>query len=171
MLFLAHDDSTKNLPIQATPIGCGLNKMASRATIDLRNPSEVYDDYWIWESGPEKKGLTLGKWLIFKHKSAIDKTWETVRRAVASGELGATGAKVSTMRDNSNAWNPDMKVICVYTTAEDVDAVGLKLIPLVRQTIRYKTDEATLAGVYANRGFTKTTCRTLEWNNGSPKFK
>ena len=135
-------------------------------------PTQVFDDFWIWQDAPGEKGETLGKWLVFKHKSVIDKTWATVSKAVASGELGpgCTGAKVSTMMENPLAWSSDMKVICVYTTAEDVDPVGLKLIQLVRQKIRYKTDEATLAGVYAVNGFTKTTCRTLDWNNGNPKF-
>uniref|UniRef100_A0A1X7V8B3 Uncharacterized protein n=1 Tax=Amphimedon queenslandica TaxID=400682 RepID=A0A1X7V8B3_AMPQE len=135
-------------------------------------PTQVFDDYWIWQEAPEEKGETLGKWLVFKHKSVIDKTWATVRKAVASGELGpgCNGAKVATMLENPTATNPDIKVICVYTTAEDVDPVGLKLIQLVKQKIRYKTDEATMAGVYAINGFTKTTCRTLDWNNGNPKF-
>ncbi len=136
-------------------------------------PSTTDSDYWIWQDAPDscqEKGESLGKWLVFKHKSKIDETWEIVRQAVASGELGATGAKVSTMKPNPNASNPDIKVICVYTISNDVDEVGLKLIQLVRQRISYKTDEATLAGIYAIRGHTKITCRTLEWNKGNPVF-
>lgn len=148
------------------------NSQARAQDPEPLKPTQVFDDYWIWQDAPERKGETLGKWLVFKHMSAIDKTWELVRKAVASGELGpgCTGAKVATMMGNPTAMDRDMKVICVYTTAEDVDPVGLKLIQLVRQKIRYKTDEATLAGVYAINGFTKTTCRTLDWNKGNPKF-
>ena len=71
---------------------------------------------------------TLGKWLIFKHISCIDQVWETTSQAVVSGELGATAAKVST---NPNYSDPNIKVICVYTTAENSDEVGMKLIPYV----------------------------------------
>ena len=53
-----------------------------------------------------------------------------------------------------------------------MDEVGLKLIrlPTVRHAIRYKTDEATLAGVYRSTGFKKTTIRVLHWNRGKPYF-
>ena len=37
----------------------------------------------------------------------------------------------------------------MYTTAEDRDEVGMKLIPYVRETIQYKIDAETRAGRYA----------------------
>ena len=116
---------------------------------------------------------TLGKWMVFKHKTTIDETWKQIRQAVQSGELGATGAKVSTRKPGPNQNDPNMHVICVYTSREEMDEVGLKLIhlPLVRQTIRYKTDEATLAGKYACHGDGKVTCRILYWNDGNTVFK
>lgn len=61
-------------------------------------------------------------------------------------------------------------VICVYTTKEAIDEVGLLLIQNVRHTIRYKTDEATLKGLYAFKGHGKDTIRTLYWNDGKPSF-
>ena len=137
-------------------------------------PSATYDRHWLWQDAPTSlmdSGDTLGKWLVFKHKSQIDETWETIRASVANGELGATGCKVSTMKRNRDAKDPNIKVICVYTTKEDVDKVGIKLIQIVRHTIRYKTDEATLSGLYTCRGHGKVTCRTLEWNEGNPIFK
>ena len=140
----------------------------------MQKPTTTYDPYWIWQDAPlscKSRGETLGKWMIFQHKSQIDETWEKVRQLVESGEMGATGAKVSTMRENPNARNPDVKVICVYTTEEDVDEVGLKLIQVARCTIRYKKDETTLAGIYSGPGKDKVTCRTLEWNKGNPRFK
>lgn len=135
-------------------------------------PSEEYESYWIWKEAPSKSGPTLGKWLIFQKVSKLDATWKEVSEAVGSGDLGATGAKVATMRDNQLAQDRNIKVICVYTSREDMDEVGLKLINLstVRHTIRYKTDEATLAGVYQKTGFKKTTIRSLYWNNGKPFF-
>lgn len=138
-----------------------------------KKPSEIYDKLWIYQDAPEScenRGDTLGKWLIFKKTSKIDETWEEVRKLVESGELGATAAKVSTMKDNPNASNKRMKVICVYTTKEDIDDIGLKLIQVIKHTIKYKTDEATLAGKYSWSNTGKPTCRTLEWNDGNPVF-
>ena len=144
----------------------------STCSVETQKPTSVYDSFWIWQDSPSSSGTTLGKWLIFKHVSKIDATWKEVSEAVGSGELGATGAKVSTMRKNEMASDQDVKVICVYTTKEDMDEVGLKLIRLstVRQTIRYKTDEATLTGVYRKTGFNKTTIRVIHWNKGKPYF-
>ena len=87
--------------------------------------------------------------MIFKHISCIDQVWETISQAVVSSELGATATIVSTMKVNPNSLDPNIKVICVYTTAEDRDEVGMKLIPYVRETIQYKTDAETCAGRYA----------------------
>ena len=72
---------------------------------------------------------------------------------------------------NPNSSNPNINMICVYTTAEDRDEVGMKLIPYVRETIRYKTGAETHAGRYGCHGDGKVTSRTLEWNKGNPKFK
>ena len=115
----------------------------------MAEPTEVFDNYWTYVNGPvhcSTKGPTLSKWLIFKHISCIDQVWETISQTVLSGELGATAAKVSTMMINPNSSNPNIKVISVYTTAEDRDEVVMKLIPYVCETIRYKTDVQTHAG-------------------------
>ena len=135
-------------------------------------PSQTYDYYWIWQRAPilSADKETLGKWLVFKPVSKIDETWEKIRELVASGELGATGAKVSTMRESPYATSRFDKVICVYTTREDMDEVGLKLIQVVQQTIRYKTNEETRAGNYSWSGKGKVTCRTLTWSHGNPQF-
>ena len=146
-------------------------KMAERSS-DTRKPTEVYDEPWIYQMGPNRSENVLGKWLVFKHITVIDKNWENIRRAVESGELGAVSAKVSTMANPERPTDGDreQKVICVYTTKETMDDVGMKLIQLVNQTIRYKTDEATQSGRYTCLGDGKVTCRTLAWNNGRPKF-
>ena len=59
----------------------------------------------------------------------------------------------------------------VYTTREAMDEVGLILIHKVKQTIRYKTDEATYSGQYAHKGDKNITCRTIYWNGGDPSFE
>ena len=140
---------------------------------DVR-PSEEHDIYFIRQSAPEEfesRGETYGKWLVFKHISVIDKNWGIISKAVASGKLGATFCTVSTRKKSPKSGDDDdTHVISVYTTREDVDEVGMKLIPLVRQKIRYKPDEATLSNLYTCHGHGKVTCRTLDWNNGRPKF-
>ena len=149
-------------------------KMAERLS-DTRKPTEVYDEPWIFQMGPNRGRKSLGKWLVFKHITVIDKHWENIRRAVESGELGAVSAKVRTMADPVRPTNDDRettqtRVICVHTTEETIDEVGMKLIQLVKQTIKYKTDEATQSSKYTCLGDGQVTCRTLSWNNGRPKF-
>ena len=98
----------------------------------------------------------------------MDKLWEDISARVKSGELLSPAAKVSTMIDHKPTSKGKDMVICVYTTKEDIDVVGMKLAHLVKQTIRYKSDEATRAGVYAAHGYKKTTIKTIHWNNGEP---
>ena len=95
-----------------------------------------------------------------------------IRKAVESGELGATGAKCSTAKDNPLKYprNSNKGVICVYTSKETMDEVGFKLIRMVKQDIRYKTDEATLKGEYIVTGYKKVTVKTIFWNDGEPGF-
>ena len=59
----------------------------------------------------------------------------------------------------------------VYTTREGMDEVGLILIHKVKQTIRYKTEEATCSGRYAHKGDKSVTCKTIYWNGGDPSFE
>ena len=55
-----------------------------------------------------------GKWLIFVPLAGIDGAWRIIKTAVENGQLGES-AKVATAKDNPNASNPNLKVICVYT--------------------------------------------------------
>ncbi len=59
----------------------------------------------------------------------------------------------------------------VYTTQDAMDEVGLMLIHKVQQTIRYKTEEAIIAGVYAHRGDKNVTSKALYWNRGDPSYE
>ena len=134
-------------------------------------PSTCSDKYWIFAEGPDEvraRGDVYGKWLVFKPRGEMDSTWAEVSTRVESGELMAPVAKVSTLKDNPNAKDKQSMVICVYTTQKDIDLVGMKLVHVVKQTIRYKTDEATRAGAYANRGYKRTTIKTIRWNDGKP---
>ncbi len=62
------------------------------------------------------------------------------------------GAKCSTGRQDPAKPQSKQGVFMVYTTHNAMDEVGLLLIHKVQQTMRYKTEEATIAGVYAHRG-------------------
>ena len=150
----------------AYPASCG---SFSSSLID---PTSITDGYWLYIEGPDhlRSKEAFGKWLVFRKRTELDKTWHVIRQSVQSGELGAIAAKSSTALDNPNAWDKDTGVICVYTTEDDIDLVGLKLVHMLKHDIRYKTDMATLSGMYANRGVQKTTCKTIYWNDGNPSF-
>ena len=130
------------------------------------NPSLVTDDSWVWVDNPAAAvlGETYGKWLVFaKRGSELDGLWHMIHPLVSSGSLGATQGKCSTSFPNPNAFDPNRGVICVYTTRDMRDQVGERLLKTVQRTIRYKSDEATMAGRYAVRGHKGTTEKTLHW--------
>ena len=83
---------------------------------------------------------------------------------MVSGLLGAVAAKVSTGCLKPNASDSETKVICVYTTQEDMDEVGLKLIWIVKETIRYKTNMATRQASIEYVAIR----RPLKWNSRDP---
>ena len=137
------------------------------------DPTKVTDDHYVRAippSVPSQK--TLGKWLVFKPLEELDKTWHMIRKAVESGELDSTGATSSTaMPDPArHATNSTEGVICIHTSVETMDEVGFKLVHMVKQDIRYKTDEATLKGEYIATGYEKVTVKTIFWNDGKPGF-
>ena len=117
----------------------------------------------------------LGKWLVFKHYDEIDNTWEKIRTAIARDELqGCLTAKCSTMRYNPSLGGPGpctTAVVCVYTEEHDMDDIGFKLIEIVQQDIKYKTDQDSLSYKYAHAGSGKVTIRTIYWNNGKPSLE
>ena len=108
------------------------------------NPTAVTDSYWVWARLPtslQTSAGTYGKWLVFRNLDRLDETWRQIREAV---ELGATSAKSSTAAIKTGGVSQRQGVICIYTSEETMDEVGLKLIYMVKHDIRYKTDEATL---------------------------
>lgn len=139
---------------------------ADQASV-LRNPqpSLVTDEYWI---RAERQTGTYphhsergGKWLIFVPVENLDGTWEKIRIATESGDLGAS-SKVATAKPNQNAVTQSQKVICVYTydwtDRQDVMRIRDQLRQLgITWKIPYKSDEDTHAGKYANRGSGKTS--------------
>ena len=88
-----------------------------------------------------------------------------IKEQVRSGNLGATAANTCTstmFRTNTSGENG---VICVFTTNEDMDEVGLKLMKLIPdEEIRYKTNSATNRKVHIVYGARKATYKTLRRN-------
>ena len=145
-------------------------------TLSTVNPTTVTDHYWVSVNAPHKitsSGETFGKWLVFKQLEELDETWHMIRKAVESGELGALCAKCSTAEPDPSSHPMDSSegVIRVYTSEETMDEVGFKLVHMVEQDIRYKTDEATLKDMYIATGYKKVTIKTIFWNHGQPSLK
>ncbi len=139
------------------------------------NPTSVTDRSWVYVRAPSvatSDCSTFGKWLVFKPKNLLDEAWHRVRSAVQEGKFGdeCTGAKCSTSLRNPTESDSSQGVFMVYTTKEGVDEVGLMLVHMVQQVIRYKTDEATRMGKYAHKGDKKVTLKAIYWNNGNPSF-
>lgn len=97
-----------------------------------------------------------GKWLIFVPVERVDQMWVKIKSATEAGKLGEM-SKVATAKDNPNAINSSIKVICVYTydwvDEKDVMRIREELRQLgVTRKIPYKADEDTESGKYANQG-------------------
>ena len=141
------------------------------------NPTTVTDQHWVWAKAPHSitsSEEAFGKWLVFKKIEELDETWHMIRRAVESGELGALCVKCSTATPDPSSYptDPGIKgVICVYTSEMAIDEVGFKLVRLVKQYIRYKTEEATRQGLYILKGHTRVSLKTIYWNDGEPSFE
>jgi hypothetical protein len=118
-------------------------------------PSQITDDYWFYAHGPavcDADACRTGKWLVFVPARQVDRWWERVRLATEHGQLG-TSAKAATARRNDLAASQRTKLICVYTRdwqdQDDVRRVLRQLRVLgVTSRLSYKTDEATMSGVY-----------------------
>ena len=126
------------------------------------------------EGGADRQEI-YGKWLVFRHLDRIDETWEKVCRALAKGRLGGCiSAKCSTKRYNPTRSGPGPCTtahISVYTEEGNIDAIGFKLIEIVRQDIKYKTDEDTQKLNFVHTGAGRVAKKTLYWNRGRPSFE
>ena len=136
-------------------------KVKSEDARDDRQPSAVFDEYWIHTERNDRGSYPDhtergGKWMLFIKASEIDEWWSRVKTATENGLLGSS-AKVATMKSNPNAASPETRVICVYTydveDERDCTRVREALRDLgVTWKIPYKTDADTFAGKYSKRG-------------------
>ncbi len=147
--------------------------MASNSVMLTVNPTEVTEAFWVWYDPPHYYTTThhhTRKMACLQISRKTRRRMHEIRQALAAGEFGdgCTGAKCSTGRKDPAKPQSTQGVFMVYTTEDAMDEVGLLLIHKVRQTIRYKTEDATHAGVYAHKGDKKVTSKTLYWNKGDP---
>jgi hypothetical protein len=128
-----------------------------------QSPSKATAAPWIYAEGKgegcyEDGQTYVGKWLVFVPYESVDEVWERIRKATEKGRLGISG-KVSTSRPGG--YKSTEHVICVYTyDFRDKANVGEALKGLreigITGRLYYKTDQATLGGVYSKGGpFTK----------------
>lgn len=126
------------------------------AMSDRRQPSKVWHESWLYAFAPKSETKRFdhgdtGKWCIFAPTGdEVDRAWARVRAAVDDGRL--TLAKVGTAAGAS--MHGGTHVICVYCP----DSADRLEVVRVREVLReigfgeelgYKTDEATLAGIYS----------------------
>ena len=140
-------------------------------------PSQVCNAHFVYlvlKEFSQDADEILGKWMIFKHFDEIDATWEKIRSAIIRRELlGCWHAKCSTMRYHPTSGGPGpalSAVICVYTEEHEMDAIGFKLIEIVQQDIKYKTDYNTMKRRFAFTVGEGVSLKTIFWNNGKPSF-
>jgi hypothetical protein len=124
-----------------------------------QSPSKIATEYWIYADGLGggcyQDGQTyVGKWLIFVRRGSVDEVWGRIRQATEAGKLGIA-AKVSTSRPSG--YKPRDHVICVYTydfrDKANIREVLKRLREIgIRGKLYYKSDQATLSGVYTMEG-------------------
>jgi hypothetical protein len=123
------------------------------------SPTKETTLHWIYAKGKgegcyEDGQTYVGKWLVFVPHASVDAVWEQIRTVTGKGQLGIS-AKVSTSRPSG--YKSTEHVICVYTddfrNKVNVGEVlrGLRKIGITGK-LYYKTDQATLSGVYAKEG-------------------
>ncbi|KAG0348758.1 hypothetical protein BG004_004225 [Podila humilis] len=120
----------------------------------------IHDDYWVWAKSTSKgwhgQGKT-GKWMLFYPKPELDAKWAIIQKLVEQDILGGL-AKCSTSKENDKAKGFSTGVIIIYTPdyrdQEDVYRVATVLheVMAYKNTMYYKTDEQTNAGLYAKNG-------------------
>lgn len=136
-------------------------------------PSECHRDYWIHYFNPktllEEKEASrefIGKWCIFGKASVLDKVWKKLYKIaleddvmsmkIRSGKQNYHQLAISGLIDN---WKEEEKkdkkrVICIYVrdyrnkesvfnVRDLIRSIGVKTI------IKFKTDQATVDGIYS----------------------
>lgn len=124
----------------------------------MRFPAENIMNYWIgiYNEQMEKPDCNdySGKWLIFLSLDRLDDMWTKIANDVFRSKLGPS-AKTRTKLTVDGLYSGQDRVICVYANDyRDRDDV-MRIRERLRQRgviwkIPFKTDNATLSGVYAS---------------------
>lgn len=123
----------------------------SKAPVQIPSTTTRMD--WLWATRARgDEGDRSGKWMIFAPVADVDHAWLMIATAVRKGGslYGlADQAKVATKRNSGRT-----HLVCIYTSDfNDVPTIAKCLYELRRlgfkQRLFYKTDQQTLAGVYA----------------------
>lgn len=130
--------------------------MSRKHEIDLRNPMDVTEEYWLhvaYPLAPAYRSEMVGKWMLFPTVDEINEAWARVRQATTEGKLGIA-AKAATAKPNANAKNEREKLICVYTYSYEDKEDLLRVLGELRKMgftgfCPYKTDNTTRAHEYA----------------------
>jgi len=125
-------------------------------------PSKEMNTYWISAYNEKKKHYEKdspqsGKWLIFARVGKeLDSIWKNIKILTEEGNL-VDYCKVSTRKENPNAMNQNIGVICVYTY-DSKDKLDLLRVADILFKIKdveklyYKEDASTHEGRYSNNG-------------------
>ena len=146
-------------PYSSKKFYCERDKYKSSSYPDDTNPTEVTDSHCLMKFPPNGRledvtdrntANCYGKWKVFRPRSLLDKTWHIIRKEVMAGNLAALAVGVrcttctSYYNPSSVGFGPVTEgFISVFTTKEKVDKAGEVLIRLVKDTIHYKTQEAS----------------------------
>ncbi|XP_023340870.1 uncharacterized protein LOC111710907 isoform X3 [Eurytemora carolleeae] len=121
-------------------------------------------EYWKYMPNKNQNSLvdvarrfkvTLGKWMVQVPSEKVDEVWGLIATAIFNEDFGSAvlSAKVSPKGDENSVEDPNMHVICVYTSdftnMEEVVKVENVLRNLgIRRDLNYKPDLYTSLGIY-----------------------
>ena len=121
-------------------------------------------EYWKYMPNKNQNSLvgvarrfkvTLGKWMVQVPSEKVDEVWGLIATAIFNEDFGSAvlSAKVSPKGDENGVEDPNMHVICVYTSdftnMEEVVKVENVLRNLgIRRDLNYKPDLYTSLGIY-----------------------
>ena len=139
------------------------------------NPTETFDDFWLFHSNPEIEESLVkdidfnkqGKWMLFYDNGNLDEAWSKIKDLYDKRELtGISSMKVSTAAKNPRATSNSSGVIICYCGPFDNETAqmqyGQNLIDKMDYKygtqrcnngrppyIYYKPDEMTMTGTAA----------------------
>jgi hypothetical protein len=138
-------------------------------------PSKNKRDYWIYHYNNNNDIIdyeTHGKWLLYYNIELIDDKWNFIKNLYDNNELnGIEFLKVSTFKENSNASDPNIKLICLYCSGDKDNIINIgnniknKIGIYSRDYIYFKSDKQGINGNYRINGTSKNYEYKLKMNN------